>query len=167
MKKIAMFVSTMMVLSASFAIAADTATATFSGDVAPIANISVANQVANLNLADAETNVKIFDFAVQSNGATGFSVNFTSAKAGQLRHASYDVGKAGTFLDYTITIDAVGAGGASTLSDVTDLDLESAKQVTYTHDAPTDGKTWNVKISHPAKTLFTGTFSDTITLANN
>jgi len=164
-----MLVSTMMFLGSSLVIAADTAIATFSGDVSQIANIAVANQVSNLNLAGAETDVKIFDFSVQANGATGFTVNFASANQGQLHHSSYNGSKTGTFLDYTITIDEQAAGGATTLSDVTDLDLEAAKQVVYTHDDPTDGKVWDVQISHAAKTLFTGTFSDTITLtlANN
>jgi hypothetical protein len=143
--------------------ALDAVSITFSGAVDPIVNISASNANTSLVLSSSETAVKIFDYTIDSNGANGFTLLVSSLNGGQLRSA-YSASKPATYLAYTIDIIPQLTGGATTLQTLTGLSLATNKTFTYSQDDPTIAKVWDVKITHPAKVLFLGTFSDTITL---
>lgn len=145
--------------------ASDTAYATFSGTVSNIQNITVGNLKNNLSIASEETDVKIFDYSINSNGANGFTLTLSSENGGQLRHTTgYSSLKPATYTGYTISIVPVVSGGASTAHSLTGLNLSIPESLDFFQDAPTDAKVWDVNITHPSKILFSGAYEDTITL---
>lgn len=162
MKKSLIIASTLLALSTS-AMASDTFSVTFSGTVQSICNIVADNASTSLVLSGSETAVKIFDYTIDNNSSSGFTITLSSTNNGKLVNA-YNVSRSATFLDYTVDIVPKVLGGPNTVQTLTGLSLSTSQTITYVQDSPTVSKVWDVNINHASKNLFTGIFSDTITL---
>ncbi len=153
-----------IIISVSYPVNCTTsASATFSGTVMSIGEISCGNSNTSLTIGSGNTE-KLFDFTVSSNSPTGFIIKVSSTNSSELRSGSYSNTNPSTFLFYMVDIVEQLVGGPNTTSTLTELSLTTDKSLIFTQVTPTVEKSWDVMATTSAKALLSGIFQDTITL---